>query len=78
MNSMEVPRVDTICSRSNHAWLLKTLPVRRWHSRQWHIETRTGSPSHVMSNCPQLHAARRVVITATGLLLDDATLSHDE
>ena len=21
-----------------------TAPVRRWHSRQWHMETRAGSP----------------------------------
>jgi hypothetical protein len=27
--------------------LLITAPVRRWHSRQWHIEMRDGSPSIV-------------------------------
>jgi len=32
------------CSRRNRAWLLMTAPVRRWHSRQWHMEMRNGSP----------------------------------
>jgi hypothetical protein len=27
--------------------LLITAPVRRWHSRQWHMEMRDGSPSIV-------------------------------
>ena len=33
------------CSRRKRAWLLITAPVRRWHSRQWHMEMRDGSPS---------------------------------
>jgi hypothetical protein len=37
----------------------KTLPVRFWHSRQWQMEMRTGSPSHVRRSCPQLHDATR-------------------
>ena len=28
-------------------WLLITAPVRRWHSKQWHMEMRDGSPSIV-------------------------------
>jgi len=36
--------------------------VRRWHSRQWHIETRAGSPSMSRRSCPQLQAAVRVVM----------------
>ena len=51
-----------ICSRGNRAWLLMTAPVRRWHSKQWHMAMRTGSPSTVSWSCPQLHAACRVVI----------------
>jgi len=35
---LESASVDT-------AWLLITAPVRRWHSRQWHMEIRDGSPS---------------------------------
>src|SRR5580692_10093338 len=38
------------------------LSCRRWHSRQWHMETRTGSPWHVSRRCPQLHAASWFVI----------------
>ena len=34
-----------------------TLPVRRWQSRQWHIEIRTGSPSQVRRSCPQMQDA---------------------
>jgi hypothetical protein len=51
-----------ICSRWNRAWLLMTAPVRRWHSRQWHMEMRDGSPSIVRWSCPQQQAARRVVM----------------
>src|SRR5262249_39801676 len=36
--------------------------VRRWHSKQWHMEMRTGSPSNARWSWPQLQAARRVVI----------------
>jgi hypothetical protein len=35
------------CSRRKRAWLLITAPVRRWHSNQWHMEMRDGSPSIV-------------------------------
>ena len=38
---------NVICSRRNRAWLPKTAPVRRWHSRQWQIQMRDGSPSTV-------------------------------
>ncbi|GGE63911.1 hypothetical protein GCM10011317_21620 [Niveispirillum cyanobacteriorum] len=31
-------------SRENLAWVANTLPVRFWHSRQWHMDTRPGSP----------------------------------
>ena len=33
------------CSRLKRAWLLVSAPVRRWQSKQWHIEMRDGSPS---------------------------------
>jgi hypothetical protein len=49
-------------SRGNRAWVANTLPVRRWHARQWQIEIRTGSPSVVSESCPQLQAACRVVM----------------
>ena len=40
----------------------KTLPVRRWHSRQWQMEIRTGSPAVASRSCPQLQDAWRVVM----------------
>src|SRR6185369_11401634 len=46
-------------SRGNRACAPNTLPVRRWHARQWHTDTRTGSPTTCACNCPQLHAATR-------------------
>lgn len=49
-------------SRGKRACVPNTLPVRFWHSRQWHMEMRTGSPSHVRRSCPQLHDATRLVI----------------
>src|SRR5437867_3163679 len=60
MYCREAPSVVT-CSASNRAWTPKTLPVLRWHARQWQIETRTGSPSTVSRSCSQLHAACRVL-----------------
>jgi hypothetical protein len=66
LSAVRVHAVDlpakAICSRRKRAWLLITAPVRRWHSRQWHMETREGSPSMVRLSCPQLQAARRVVM----------------
>ena len=38
------------------------LPVRRWHARQWQMETSKGSPCAVRRSCPQLQAASRVAI----------------
>lgn len=35
-------------------------PVRRWHSRQWHSETETGSPAHMTRRSPQEQVAVRV------------------
>jgi hypothetical protein len=61
VHSVAVP-AKLICSRAKRAWLLSTAPVRRWHSKQWHMEMRTGSPSIVRWNWPQLQAARRVVM----------------
>jgi hypothetical protein len=48
--------------RLKRAWVPKMLPVRRWQSRQWHIEIRTGSPSTVMRSWPQAHVASRPAI----------------
>jgi hypothetical protein len=42
--------------------MLKTLPVRRWQSRQWHIEIFDGSPSHLKAMEPQWHCVVRDVI----------------
>jgi hypothetical protein len=50
------------CSPAKRACTAKTLPVRFWHSRQWQIETRTGSPSQVRCSWPQLQDAMRVVM----------------
>jgi hypothetical protein len=43
--------------------MLKTLPVRRWQSRQWHIEIFDGSPSHLKAMEPQWHCVVRDVIS---------------
>jgi hypothetical protein len=40
----------------------KTLPVRRWHARQWHTPTPRGSPSTSMRSWPQEHEALLEVI----------------
>src|SRR5262245_23439852 len=60
VHSVAIPAMAT-WSRWKRAWLLITAPVRRWHSKQWHIEMRTGSPSTMRLSWPQLQAARRVV-----------------
>src|SRR5215470_4081587 len=39
--------------------MLKRLPVRRWQSRQWHIEIFNGSPSHLIAREPQWHCVVR-------------------
>src|SRR5438046_10768392 len=44
------------------AWTPKTLPVRRWHAKQWQTETRIGSTAVTTVSCPQLHDAVRTVI----------------
>jgi len=41
------------------------LPVRLWHSRQWHRETLTGSPSQLRRSWPQAQLAARIFIKAT-------------
>jgi hypothetical protein len=64
--SVAVP-AKAICSRRKRAWLPTTAPVRRWHSRQWHMEMREGSPSMVRWSWPQLQAARRMVVDMMGL-----------
>jgi hypothetical protein len=38
------------------------LPVRCWQARQWHIETRIGSPVQSTVNWPQLQDARLTVM----------------
>jgi len=52
----------TSCSRRKRAWTPKALPVRCWQARQWHIETRSGSPVQSMVSWPQQQDARRLVI----------------
>src|SRR5262245_21365803 len=46
IHAVDLPAKVT-CSRRKRAWLLIAAPVRRWHSRQWHMEMRDGSPSIV-------------------------------
>src|SRR5262249_17778326 len=58
-HAVAVP-LKVICSRRNRARLPMTAPVRRWHSRQWQIQMRDGSPSTVRWSCPQEQAARRL------------------
>ena len=43
--------------------MLKILPVRRWQSRQWHIEIFDGSPSRLKAMEPQWHCVVRDVIS---------------
>src|SRR5690606_39025792 len=59
------PSMAVIWSRPNRACAPKTLPVRRWQARQWHTETRIGSPSHERRNRPQLQLAWRVVMISS-------------
>jgi hypothetical protein len=40
----------------------KAMPVLYWHTRQWHIETRIGSPVQSTVSWPQQQVACRVVI----------------
>jgi hypothetical protein len=58
---VERPSIPVIWSFLNRAWTPYMLPVRRWQARQRHMEIRKGSPSHVISSCPQPHDARRVI-----------------
>lgn len=57
VHAVDLP-VNVIYSRRKRAWLLITAPVRRWHSKQWHMEMRAGSPSMVRFSWPQLQVAR--------------------
>src|SRR5215510_4487420 len=61
VHAADVP-ANVICSRRKRAWLLITEPVRRWHSKQWHMEIRAGSPSMARLSWPQLQVARRLGI----------------
>jgi len=45
VNDMNVPWVRSTSSRGKKAATLNSDPVRRWQSRQWHIETFDGSPT---------------------------------
>jgi putative membrane protein len=47
-------------ARGQRACAANTLPERRWQSRQWQIEIRTGSPVTVTVSFPQGQAAVRV------------------
>src|SRR6516162_1809007 len=44
MKVLGVPSTKVTAARSKKAAMLNKLPVRRWQSRQWHIDTRVGSP----------------------------------
>src|ERR1700751_1663135 len=48
-----------IASRSKKAPMPNTLPVRRWQSMQWHIDTRRGAPWQAIWNRPQAQLANR-------------------
>ena len=60
VNSVAVPSIIT-CVRSKRACTPNGEPVRFWHSRQWQMERRTGSPVQVTRSRPQLQAAVRLV-----------------
>src|SRR4051812_21962526 len=47
--SHEFPAMSTR-SRGNRALNPNALPVRRWHAKQWHMETRKGAPSATNRN----------------------------
>jgi hypothetical protein len=51
---------DTEYGVANAANAANTLPVRRWHAKQWQTPTPKGSPRTSMLNWPQEHDARRV------------------
>jgi hypothetical protein len=72
--SVVVPSTRTR-SRGNLAFTLKTLPVRRWHTKQWQIEIRTGSPSQVTRTSPQAQVASRVVIATLRYTGEDQRVS---
>ena len=44
MKVLGVPSTKVTAARSKKAAMLNKLPVRRWQSRQWHIDTRVGFP----------------------------------
>jgi hypothetical protein len=59
VNTLASPNIST-CARGKVAFREKALPVRRLQSRQWQIETRTGSPPHRASIAPHMHVAIRM------------------
>lgn len=59
VNSLSVPAIRT-CARGKRACTPNGEPVRFWHSRQWHIDRRTGSPVQEARSWPQLQAAVRI------------------
>src|SRR5436305_1458853 len=59
-NALNWPAIST-CSTGQRAWTAKALPDRFLQSRQWHTDTRTGSPVAVARSWPQRHEALRVV-----------------
>ena len=62
VNAVARPSIWVTWAREKRAWVPKTLPVRRWQSRQWQIEIRTGSPSQARRSWPQLQCASRVTM----------------
>jgi hypothetical protein len=61
MNCFDAPLMVTEVA-GNRAWAPKTLPVRRWHARQWQTDTRTGSAEVIAESWPQEQEAVRTGI----------------
>lgn len=60
-HSVNAPVIATSAS-GQRACTAKALPDRVWHSRQWHTDTRTGSPLQAACNAPHRQLATRDVI----------------
>jgi hypothetical protein len=63
VNVFDAPLPDKF-SCSKNAAIPNALPVRFWHSRQWHSETLRGLPTQLAVRPPQAHvASRRIMMT---------------
>jgi hypothetical protein len=58
VHARKAPATTTAAS-GQRACAAKALPELRWHSRQWHTDTRSGSPAHTARSCPQAQEATR-------------------